>query len=337
MRDDADRVGLADGGDFHHLGDAAHVRQRGANEVHVVVLHERVEIPLESPLFAVGQRHRRHLPELGKVLQRVLVADRVFDEEGVVRFDSLAGTQRVVQLEALVKVDAPVAVRAHALAHVLAFLFHPAHHRARVVDAADRNIARRHTECAIPGFHRGTGALLEAQPGARRRPCRRGAPSRIALAVVARRSAEQFVHRNAEGFSLDVPQREVQRPERVRFLPPRRIEPRDVRFLPDRLGAERALTDQRSRALLQRVFGATLADAGNADIGLDRHDHGALVEQRIQVRRSINPHPRDFGLRQFGHRLPGPQPANSRRRCDGVEKGSSVHRVLLRSYFNARE
>jgi len=115
---------------------------------------------LSPPFFAVGQRHRRHLPELWNVLQRVLVGDRVFDEERLIGFDGLAGTQRVVQVEALVKGDAPVAVRPHALAHVLAILFHPAHHRARVVDAADRHVTRRHAEGAIPGFHRGFGALF---------------------------------------------------------------------------------------------------------------------------------------------------------------------------------
>src|SRR6185295_20325443 len=101
----------------------------------------------------------------------------------------------------------------------------------------------------------------------------------VALAVVTRRSAEQLVHRHAERLALDVPEREVERAERVRLLAARRVEPRDVHFLPDRFGVERVLADERTGALLERVLRAAFADAGDPGVGLDGRDHGALVEQ----------------------------------------------------------
>ena len=107
------------------------------------------------------------------------------------------------------------------------------------------------------------------------------------------------MHRQAERLALDVPQREVERAERVRLLTARRIEPGDVGLLPDRLDPERVLADQRAGALLERVLGAALADAGDADVGLDRHDHVALVEERVEVRRPVDPHARDLGLREI--------------------------------------
>jgi hypothetical protein len=106
--------------------------------VDVVVLDQPVEIPPEAPLLAVGQRHRGHRPQLGDVLERMLVADRIFDEERIELLHHLAGAHRVVEVEALVQVDAPVAVRTHALAHGLAVLGDPPDRRAGVEHPADR-------------------------------------------------------------------------------------------------------------------------------------------------------------------------------------------------------
>ena len=102
-------------GDLHHLGDAADVGQRRADEIDVVVLDEPVEVPLETPLFAVRQRDRRHLAQLGNVLERVFVAHRIFDEERIELLHDVADADGVVEVEALVEVDAPVAVRARRL------------------------------------------------------------------------------------------------------------------------------------------------------------------------------------------------------------------------------
>ena len=93
--------------------------------------------------------------------------------------------------------------------------------------------------------------------------------------------------------------------------------------------AEWILTDQRAGAVLQRVFGAAFADTGDADVGLDRHHHVALIEEEVQVRRPIDPHSRNPGLWQFGRRGSGVHQAECRRRRDGAEECSSIHRSFL--------
>ena len=110
MRDDAYGVRLAHRRDLHHLRDAADIGQRGAHVVDVVVLHEPVEVPALAPLLAVRQRAGGHLAQLGDVLERVLVAHRVFYQEGLVLLDQLAAAQRVGEVEPLVEVDGEVAV-----------------------------------------------------------------------------------------------------------------------------------------------------------------------------------------------------------------------------------
>ena len=68
----------------------------------------------------------------------MLVADRVFDEVGLVFFDQPAGADRVGVVETLVEVDAPVAIRSDALADFLAVLRDLADPLMSVEDPADR-------------------------------------------------------------------------------------------------------------------------------------------------------------------------------------------------------
>ena len=164
MRNDAHRVCFADGGDFHQLGDPAHVWQRRADEVDVMALDEPVEVPPEAPFFAMRQRHHRHLAQLREVLKRVLVADRIFNEEWLVLFDRPAQTHRVIQVEPLVKIDAPVSIRADAFTRFFALLSDLPDDRTRVVDAADRRIGGGDAKCTVSFLHRPPGALFETRP-----------------------------------------------------------------------------------------------------------------------------------------------------------------------------
>ena len=72
-------------------------------------------------------------------------------------------------------------------------------------------------------------------------------------------------------------------------------------------------------------FDAALADAGDADVGLDRHDHVALVEERVELRRAIDPHASDPRRWETGSRIRGTQQPDRGRRRDRVQKDSSVH------------
>ena len=128
---------------------------------------------------------------------------------GLELLDPAARAQRVVVVEALVEVDAPVAVRSDALPRLAALLDHAAHGVVRVVDAADRHVAGAHAEGAIAGVHRRLGAIGE-RPRLAVRAGQDGGRA-VALAEVADAAAEQLVHRQAERLALDVPERHVHR------------------------------------------------------------------------------------------------------------------------------
>ena len=323
VRDDADGVRLAHGGDLHHLRDPADVGQRRPDEVDVVVLDQPVEVPAQAPLLAVRQGHRRHLAQLGDVRQRVLVAHGVLDEERVVGLDRLAAAQGVAKVEALMEVDAPVASGSDSLACLPAFLLDAPHDGARIEDVADGDVARSHPERAIARLDGRARALAEAQ--LRVRPRRRRARE-VALAVVAGGASEQLVHRHVQRLALDVPERQVQGAQRVRLLAARRVEPGDVRLLPDGLDPERVLADQRARHLLERVLRAALAEARDAEVGLDRDQHVALIEEGIQVRRPVEADAGDLRLRQVGARVRSRPHEGGLGRGQRLEEGSTVHR-----------
>jgi hypothetical protein len=80
----------------------------------------------------------------------MLVANRVFDEERLVLFHRLAAAQRVVEIEPLMEVDAPVAVGTDAFARLSALLRDAPDHRSRVEDVSDRHVGGAHAERADP-------------------------------------------------------------------------------------------------------------------------------------------------------------------------------------------
>ncbi len=299
-------------------------------------LDEPVEVPAQSPLLAVGQRHVRHLAQLRNIHQRVLVTHRVLDEERVERLHDLADPHGVVEVEALVQVDAPVAVGAHRVAYVAAVLFDAADHRAGVEDRPDRHVARAHAKRPVAGFHRRVSPLFQAEGGVGRGTRRSRAAGRVALAVVARQAAEQLVHRQAERLALDVPQREIEGAEGVGLLPARRVEPRDVGLLPDPLDPKGILANQRARDLLEGVPGAALADAGDADVGFNGHHHVALVEQRVEVGRTEDPDASDGGLGQRCRCRLRPHRAKNRCSRQRGQEGSSIHLRFLHTTSSTR-
>ena len=116
VRDDADVVRLAQGADADHLGDAADVRKRAADEVEVMVLDQLVEIPPGTPFLTGRQRHAGEAAQLGNVLQERVGLHRILDQVGLELFDQAAAAQRVGEREALVEVHHEIAARADAFA-----------------------------------------------------------------------------------------------------------------------------------------------------------------------------------------------------------------------------
>ena len=164
------------------------------------------------------------------------------------------------------------------------------------------------------------GGLRASRPGRRA-----NIAGVVALAVVAHGAAQYLVDGQAQGLALDVPQRQVEGAHGVLLLPARRVEPRHVFFLPDGFDLERVLADEGAGALLQRVLGAALADAGDAGFGLHRHQHVALVEKLVEIGRLVNADPRDPGFRQGGFGEPREGQAGGGRGRERLQKRSSLH------------
>ena len=105
--------------DLEHLGDAADVGQRRAGEVDVALLDERAELRARAPLLAGRERHGRQQPQLRDLRAELLLAHRILDDERPRRLHEPADFHGLVEIELLVQVDHPVAVRADAVADLL--------------------------------------------------------------------------------------------------------------------------------------------------------------------------------------------------------------------------
>ena len=101
-------------------------------------------------------------------------------------------------------------------------------------------------------------------------------------------------------FSADIPQRKIERTQRVLFLAARRIEKRTRHILPETFDVLRILADEASRALIQGVGKSTFPDAGNPRVGFNRDHHVGLIEQRIGPWRRVGADPRDLHFWQRG-------------------------------------
>src|SRR5205085_8017682 len=111
-------------------------------------------------------------------------------------------------------IDGPVALVAHTLANLLAYLRYFTHayvcvESAAVLAKADSAVD---AEGAVAGLDRSSSAFLHRQvPPA-------GAGRGIAVHKTANRSVQQLVHGRVERLALDIPQRHVERAEGVDLL-----------------------------------------------------------------------------------------------------------------------
>src|SRR5580693_259164 len=121
------------------------------------------------------------------------------------------------------EVDAEIAVPADAVASLGAIVKNLEDALAGVVDGVAAPLgcgvqAKR----TVAGFDGKSGALFHAHAG-----------RVVALAVIADRSAEDFMDRQLQHFAADVPQREIERTEGVFLFASRRIEERPRHILPE--------------------------------------------------------------------------------------------------------
>jgi len=106
------------------------------------------------------------------------------------------------------------------------------------------------------------------------------------------------MHRQSGRLALDVQSARSSLPQRGSS------HGRSGKHLPDRFDLERVLADEGSGALLQYVLGASFADSGDSDIRLHRHDHVALIEQLVEIRRLVDADSGDLRLGERRFRAP---------------------------------
>ena len=314
---------LADCRNLHHFGNAAHVRQRGAHVINIVVLHQRIEIPAIPPFLARRDGNLYELSQTRQVFAEGLRTHGILDEEGRKRFDQVASANGVRQIESLMKINAPVAVFAHAFARLQAFLVKLIQFLSRIERGIRRRVRRAHTESAVTGGNGSRRALFHAHsrldPG-------NDAGCVVAFAIIPHHAPQDFVNRQLQHFAFDVPQRQIERAERMFFFPPRRVKKRPRHVLPQPFDMLRVLADQASGALLQSIRKTAFTNARYSRVGLDRHHGVGLIEQRIRIRRRISPHPRNLHLRQRrAQQRKIRKRTHSRHHC--LQKGSPVHPV----------
>ena len=215
---------------------------------------------------------------------------------------SVAAANGFGEVEALVKVDAPVAVLAHAFAHRRAIRLELVEALVGVERGVGRGVGGAHAEGAVAGRDGGWARSL--------RPMPRWMPGMtagrvVAFAIVADRAAEHGMDRQAVHFARECPTG----PGRARRSRPSsrgRADRRRSASCPAR-GVRCGCGSwpmSRPAHWSSSVLGSTFADSGDAGVGFDGHHHVALVEKRIGVRRLIDADPRDFHFGDGGVRGP---------------------------------
>ena len=280
MRRYVDVVRLRPVGYLERLGDAADVAQVDARVADELLLDDLAELPLVRPLLARGYGHA-DVPREGAVAGGVLGAQRVLDEEGVVFLDAAAQVHDVVGVEAGVHVEGYMDVGADGLAYPGNLLLAQEDGLHGVEDARLPRLqhpARLRLSPAdeLPALLDVFDAPLDQLVGG------------VALAVgiaddlVTDGAAQQLVDGQAERLALDVPQCYVDAADRAGVDALRGEEVATEHVLPEPLRAERVLSDDQLRQVLDslgdglpRQRHAHLAEAVDARVRIDSDEEPA--------------------------------------------------------------
>ena len=133
VRHDSDFVRVAHRHDLQHLGDAADVRERRAGVVDIAIFDQRLELRSLTPFFAGREWHGRQHPKLWNLGPELFFPHWILYQERPERLDQAADLERFMEVELLMDVDRPVAVRSNAVEdlHMIAIRIAIARMRAR--------------------------------------------------------------------------------------------------------------------------------------------------------------------------------------------------------------
>src|SRR5262245_31521557 len=274
VRRDVGVIRLGHSGDQPHFSNAARVAEIGLQDRRRALLQNLAEAPLGEDAFARGDGNVRRLRQLGHELY-VLAIDDFFVKEGLELLEFFhqdlgrRGGNRAVEINADVAVLADDLAQAGELGDGVfdpGFVFD----RTRVASVQARGA----------GLERGEALLLALADQLWR------ARVRVDADALPRWAAQEFVNRDSEQFTLDVPERLINPGERARQNRPAAIEGVAIDRLPVMRNCARVFADQVRFDLLNRrgagqraAFGDRLAQAHYAGVGVDFQEKPARFDQ----------------------------------------------------------
>src|SRR5439155_22433051 len=169
VRHDPDFVRVAHRHDLQHLGDAADVRERRAGVVDVAIFDQRLELRSLTPFFAGREWHGRQHPKLWNLGPELFFPHWILYQERPERLDQAADLERFMEVELLMDVDRPVAVRSNAVADLFGRFRDREDTRARVEELSLLITASDATTAAAGAcIPRATSAAAAPAGGSRR-------------------------------------------------------------------------------------------------------------------------------------------------------------------------
>ena len=234
MQGDGDVVGLGHVGDLARLGDAASMGGIGLQDVDVAFLEDALEVPARVKPLAQGDGRVAHQ---GDLLERlvVLAEHRLLDEHQAELLQLLHQHLGHGLVHPAMEVHADAEVRT-----------------AGVADGGDVGDHLVDLVVGVDELHLFAGVHLDGGKALGLALQRLGRGLRRAIAAdpgidadaVAHLAAEQFVHRHAQGFALDVPQRLVDAGQGTHVDAAAPIEAAAVEHRPVVFDVARVLADQ---------------------------------------------------------------------------------------------
>src|SRR5262249_56927234 len=118
------------------------------------------------------------------------------------------------------KIDAEIAILPHAFACLYALLVELIHFLTGIEGGIRGRVGRAHAESPITGCDGSCCEILYAHVWFGPRYY---APGVVAFAVIANHAAQDFMNRQLQHLAFDIPQRQIERAERMLFFTPSRL------------------------------------------------------------------------------------------------------------------
>src|SRR5207302_2021675 len=132
---------------------------------------------------------------------------RVLHEERRQALDLVAAANRIRQIEALMKINHPLAVRSHSLPRLRALFLQVRDPLPRVVGGVRGRIVGAEAEGAIAGLHGQPGTLLDSHTFS---DTQNDSGRIVEFAIIAGGATQELMNGASQHLALDVPESQVE-------------------------------------------------------------------------------------------------------------------------------